>query len=582
MNNNTSKKNTSKKFKDDFYNLIPFNVAIIDKKFNVIDANRNFINTFGEFTEKKCFQICKKSEKKCSFCRIEEVFKTGKSLVANETVFDSDGDSIETLVYFSPVKNEEGRVTEVIEMSYRIVDSTQWQRDYNILFERVPNYITIIDKNFKIVRANKKFRDTFGEARGQHCYKVYKNRRTPCKKCPAAHTFRDGYDHSSAEVGISMGGDNVHYMVTTTPIVKNDKGVELVMEICSDITELNELENQLRQAHDFYARLIKNSEDGIIGIDQKGKVQIFNDSAKKILDWPFNRKPVLARIKEMFPDEIFYPSSDNGTVISPGEGKIKNFNGKDIPVRLNVIEIKAKKNVLGRAVFIRDMREIKNLEIKNYEAENLNEQSMGMSLLNTSVLNVMDSYENKISSLLSSDVSQSAKENNIKSIIDSAKIEIKRLMNKSKEESLGMKIISPNDFIIDFANEHYTGKADLKFNPGETKPRPIIIEPDEVRECLNLLCNILWSNSSSPHFVPVINCYVSDMDNENLELQLMIDSEYIKSIPLDSFELIDARKIIRNHGGNININIHNDSFSFILELNRPRLELIAEQRMNIG
>ena len=77
------------------------------------------------------------------------------------------------------------------------------------------------------------------------------------------------------------------------------------MEIATDITEITELQDTLRKAHDYYATLIENSEDGILATDEKNKTIVFNTSAKKILNWNSNKKPVYNKLKEILPLEFF-------------------------------------------------------------------------------------------------------------------------------------------------------------------------------------------------------------------------------------------------------------------------------------
>ncbi|MBF0429995.1 MAG: PAS domain-containing protein [Fibrobacteria bacterium] len=117
-----------------------------------------------------------------------------------------------------------------------------------ILFEKVPCYIAILDRDYKIVRSNEKLRNTFGSCRGRHCYDVYKKRSVVCEKCPTEMTFHDGQEHTSTHVGINKVGDETHYIVTTSPLMGENGNVDYVMEILTDITQIKSLEKDKLEA----------------------------------------------------------------------------------------------------------------------------------------------------------------------------------------------------------------------------------------------------------------------------------------------------------------------------------------------
>jgi signal transduction histidine kinase len=125
---------------------------------------------------------------------------------------------------------------------------TNFPEEHEILFEKVPCYVAIINRDFRIVRANEKLRDTFGRCRGRHCYDVYKKKDVVCENCPAEMTFNDGKEQTSSHMGISKDGQETHYIVTTTALTNQAGRVDHVMEILTDVTELKALENQKLEA----------------------------------------------------------------------------------------------------------------------------------------------------------------------------------------------------------------------------------------------------------------------------------------------------------------------------------------------
>jgi len=59
-------------------------------------------------------------------------------------------------------------------------------------FDLVRCCLSLQDRSFRLLAANRRFVESFGAFEGRHCYEVYKRRSEPCDPCPVARTFRDG------------------------------------------------------------------------------------------------------------------------------------------------------------------------------------------------------------------------------------------------------------------------------------------------------------------------------------------------------------------------------------------------------
>jgi signal transduction histidine kinase len=135
-----------------------------------------------------------------------------------------------------------------MEMTNTVTEKDRWQQECQILFDRVPCYISVIGEDYRIVRANEAFRENFGDVIGQFCYKVYKRKKTKCRNCPAKKTFKDGKAHHSIQQGMDKKGQKIHYAVSTSALIRGGDSVAHVIEISNDITELRNLENEVIEA----------------------------------------------------------------------------------------------------------------------------------------------------------------------------------------------------------------------------------------------------------------------------------------------------------------------------------------------
>ena len=116
------------------------------------------------------------------------------------------------------------------------------------LWDQVPVRISAIDRNYRIVTANRAFTDAYGDWENRPCYAVYKGRSTPCVRCNAGNTFVDGAPRVHEEEGIVKNGEPTYYLVRTVPITRPDGSIPCIIEMSTDITPLKKLEQEKLEA----------------------------------------------------------------------------------------------------------------------------------------------------------------------------------------------------------------------------------------------------------------------------------------------------------------------------------------------
>ena len=126
---------------------------------------------------------------------------------------------------------------------------------YRRYFDAMPCYLTVQDRDFRLVDANGRFKDDFGDITDRYCYQVYKNRSERCEVCPVAQAFRDGRCHRSEERVTRLDGQEIRVLVEASPIRDAHGDITSVMEMSTDITEIKDLERQLRRSQQRYRLL---------------------------------------------------------------------------------------------------------------------------------------------------------------------------------------------------------------------------------------------------------------------------------------------------------------------------------------
>jgi PAS domain S-box-containing protein len=349
----------TEELKNSILESLNFAYALIDSEMNFISFNRIFSELFSvNKSEENTFLI-----DDVKF-RINDVITTGNDSALNITLSNNKY----YLINFTLIKdsNKKKYVLCIISES---TEKTIWQKEFNLLFEKSPNYICIIDRSFKIIRSNERYRDVFGDNHSFYQTEQSKKKALETGYIPSAVAFRENEEIVSTQVGFTKTGTKCNLIVNSIPLNYSDGLVTLVMEISTDITELTNLQEQLNHVHEFYNELIENTSEGIIAVDNKGKVQIFNSAARNILGLQSSRKPSINKINDMIPEDFFKEPDLNGIIVSNKEISVKDSTGNVIPVRINAFEIKTKKNILGRVTYLNDMRLIKALEDEKIKAE---------------------------------------------------------------------------------------------------------------------------------------------------------------------------------------------------------------------
>lgn len=119
------------------------------------------------------------------------------------------------------------------------------ERNYQQLFDEVPCFIYVQDRDYHITDSNRKFKEFFGEHRGEYCFGICKNRDEPCRECPVDQTLSDGKNHTSESEIISSNGTKYIVLSWTAPIRDPDGEISKVMVMLTDITEIRRLEHHL-------------------------------------------------------------------------------------------------------------------------------------------------------------------------------------------------------------------------------------------------------------------------------------------------------------------------------------------------
>jgi len=236
-----------------YFEAMPCFLTVQDRDFRLLDANARFRRHFGQIEGRTCYQAYKQRPEKCEVCPVEKAFWDGRPHRSEELIRTQDGREMSVLVDAMPVRDDDGQIIAVMEMSTDVTQIRRLQGQlqesqsrYRQLFEEVPCYISIQDEDLRIVDANRAFREAFGHGLGCKCYEVYKHRDEECWPCTVRQAFGDGLPHTHEEVVTSLEGERFNVLVSSAPIRDQSGKIAAVMEMSANITMVRQLQSQLQ------------------------------------------------------------------------------------------------------------------------------------------------------------------------------------------------------------------------------------------------------------------------------------------------------------------------------------------------
>jgi len=269
-----------------YWEEMPCYLSVHDRDFRIIAGNRRFRDDFGDRIGEHCYRVYKQREEVCPACPVEATFADGESHSSEQLLTTRLGEKTPVVVHTTPIRNGGDDVTAVMEMHTDIREVKelqtllqQSQKRLSTLFEEVPCHIAVHGPDLIIRHANRQFRETFGPAVGQCCYRVYKHREEQCLVCPAVKTFADGESREHEEVVVTAAGERMNVICTTSPVRNAEGEVEAVIEMAIDITQIRKLQSQLSSVGLLVGSISHGIKGLLTGLD--GGIYMVNSGFEK-------------------------------------------------------------------------------------------------------------------------------------------------------------------------------------------------------------------------------------------------------------------------------------------------------------
>jgi PAS domain S-box-containing protein len=278
-------------------NALEYGLTIQDKDYNIIYQNELLRKLFGDRLGEKCYQVYEGKEKLCDGCPIEKAFRDGKSHTSERRVVLPSGKVTFWENTANPIRDAEGRVVSCLEITRNITERKRAeealqksQEELRQMFESVTDGISVIDLNGVITRVNQRTVKMHGfssrdEVVGKSALELIAPRDHERVKTNMRKALKRGTIEVVEYTLLRADGSEFPGELSTS--VLRDAAGNLVghITIARDITERKQAEEELADEATWRRILVDQSRDGIVILDENGKVYEANRQFAEMLGY---------------------------------------------------------------------------------------------------------------------------------------------------------------------------------------------------------------------------------------------------------------------------------------------------------
>ena len=142
------------------FQKVPCYISVQNPELRIIQTNELFRQDFGDRVGELCYNVYKRKTDPCPECPVAKTFADGQVHSSEEQVITRDGNEAFVIVYTSPIRNEQGEIVAVMEMSTNITPVKRLQTELTMMGHTVAtmahgikNILTGLDGGIYVVNS---------------------------------------------------------------------------------------------------------------------------------------------------------------------------------------------------------------------------------------------------------------------------------------------------------------------------------------------------------------------------------------------------------------------------------------------
>jgi PAS domain S-box-containing protein len=243
-----------------------------------------------------------------------------------------------------------------------------------MVLDSLPYRLMVVNRDMTINMVNQTFlkhRDLRSQdVIGRHCHEVRYGLDKPCSEYGRRCYFEE-VKQSRKTISTIHGfkredGKEIFDVITVSPILDEHGDVAQILEVSRDVTERIKLEKEVERYSVFLQNVIQSTVDGIVVVDSKGNVLLFNEGMERLTG--FSAEEIMKKghlskfydmdvarenMRKMRSNQFGPPGKLNPTSMT-----ITAKDGTIIPVTLSASLIVVEGKEIGSVGVFTDMREV--------------------------------------------------------------------------------------------------------------------------------------------------------------------------------------------------------------------------------
>ena len=251
------------------------------------------------------------------------------------------------------------------------------KQETQVLLDSLPYRLMVINLDKTITTVNRPFLREFGFTRkeviGKPCNDLGPGIGRPCRDGGISCWLDYNLDEIRQKGAISYikeheneNGETLYDVITVGPIYNEEGDIVQIVQASRDVTERIRLEGEVQKTNTFFQNVIQSTVDGIVVVDTKGNVLIFNEGMEKLTGYSAEEIIETGHLISFYDIDVAKEnmrkmrSDQHGPLgkLNPTTMTVTTKTGEEIPVTLSASLITINDREIGSVGVFTDMREV--------------------------------------------------------------------------------------------------------------------------------------------------------------------------------------------------------------------------------
>jgi len=267
--------------------------------------------------------------------------------------------------------------TEKSELERERQKKEEKEKRYSqIILDSLPYRIMVVNMDMTVERVNQTFLRDFCLTRKdvleKHCYEIRYGLEKPCGEAGYPCYMLDLKEMTEDRIISTIrefcdtNGEARFDVITTAPIYDEQGEIVQVLEASRDVTNRIKLEREAQKSNIFFQNVIQSAVDGIVVVDTRGNVLIFNEGMESLTGYKAEEIMEHGHLSSFYDIDVAKEnmrkmrSDQHGAVgkLNPTSMSVTTKDGEEIPVTLTASIITIDNREIGSVGIFTDMREV--------------------------------------------------------------------------------------------------------------------------------------------------------------------------------------------------------------------------------